>query len=133
PGAWLSSSAASLAAGLALMLVLLPAQPGALFYEGLVTAGAGTGAFRNVRGSLICVGCAHRHLGIEAQRRCHRSEAEGHVTGLLAEDGRIWRFVRSSEATTLLRDPQRRGEQVEISARPLDHIDYLRVYAVESL
>ena len=133
PAAWISSWAAATAAAVALLLVLAPAQPGALYYEGLVTGGPVSGILRNIRGALVCVGCARHGLDIETQKRCTPGQEEGHVTGLLDTDGHLWRFMKNREVATFMGDPLLRGRQVEVSARPFSNIDYLRVYAVESL
>ena len=133
PGAWVSSCAGATAAAAALLLVLMPAQPGGLFHEGLVAAGSLSGAIRNLRGLLVCAGCARAGVDVELHSRCTRGEAHGHVTGLLEADGQIWRFMPSDEVSDLVADPLRRGQQVEVSARPFTHIEYLRVYDIQDL
>ena len=134
PGAWVSSLAAGVAAAASLLLVLVPAQPGALFHEGLVAAGPLSGAFRNLRGQLVCTGCARSGVAdIKAHQRCTQGEAHGHVTGLLEADGRVWRFMPSAEVTAVMGDPMQRGQRVDVSALPFENIEYLRVYDVQNL
>ena len=85
------------------------------------TLEAATGS---VKGELVCAGCAPMGVSIEDQRHCRKF---GHVTGLRAGDGTIWRFVERPKISDLLYDPPRRGTRVDVEGRIYQEIQYIDV------
>ncbi len=71
---------------------------------------------------LVCFECDREGIPVEAQRRCH---APGHQTGLRCPKSGLWHLVANDATLPLMRDRERRGEQVSVEGRWLDDIHYV--------
>ena len=72
--------------------------------------------------TLVCFECDREGTPMEAQRRCH---APGHQTGLRCPKSGLWHLVANDATLPLMRDRERRGEQVSVEGRWLADIHYV--------